>query len=131
MSSCDKPDEYAEAGDDQELPQGGAEQSELSDQVATESKEDAEAGTSESLLQHIASLKQQQDAARKERKKLARDLKKAQRKRRRLKARARQLSNADLMEVLSMRNYEAATSSAGPSKKTADPSQSSSKKLKT
>ena len=56
-----------------------------------------------SLLEHIAELQQRQRQAKEERKKLAKDLRNAQRRRRRLRAKARQLSNNDLLTVLTMR----------------------------
>ena len=55
------------------------------------------------LLAHIASLRAQQELAREERLKLAKELKNATRRKRRLQRKARQLSNAELLQVLEMR----------------------------
>lgn len=51
----------------------------------------------------IVRLKQEQERAREERKRVANQLRNAQKKRRRLKSRARQLSNDDLLAVLLLR----------------------------
>lgn len=59
------------------------------------------------LLKEIESLKQAQTEARKARQKLARDLRNAQRRKRRLKVKARMLSNDDLVAVLMMRKEAA------------------------
>lgn len=90
-----------------------------------------ETSGSQTLLEHIADLKNQQAAARAERKKLAKDLRNAQRRRRRLKAKARQLSNNDLLTVLTMRTVESgAASSTEKPEKPASASSTSSKKTK-
>ena len=60
-----------------------------------------------SLAQKIENLKKQQAEQRQERQKLAQELKNAQRKRRRLKERARGLSDADLATVIALRASEA------------------------
>ena len=57
-----------------------------------------------SLLKQIENLKQQQALGRAARQRIARELRNAQRRKRRLKARARQLSNDDLVTVLLMRS---------------------------
>ena len=56
-----------------------------------------------SLTQQIEALKLQQKAARDARKVMAKSLKNAQKRKRRLQGRARQLSNDDLVAVLTMR----------------------------
>jgi molecular chaperone GrpE (heat shock protein) len=56
------------------------------------------------LVKQIDDLKKQQAQARAERQKISRELRNAQRRKRRLKARARQLSNDDLVTVLLMRS---------------------------
>ena len=56
-----------------------------------------------SLNGSIVALREEQTRMKDERKKLAKELKNAQRRKRRLKGRARQLSNEDLLAVLLMR----------------------------
>jgi molecular chaperone GrpE (heat shock protein) len=68
---------------------------------------------SQNLLSVISELKAEQKRMRDEKKALSKDLKNAQRKKRRLQARARQLSNDDLLTVLLMRDSNAAESEAG------------------
>lgn len=60
----------------------------------------------EPLLKKIERLKTEQTAMRKRRKELTKDLKNAEKRRTRLRKRARQLSDADLREVLEMRRPE-------------------------
>ena len=62
------------------------------------------------LLNHIADLRRQQKEARDARAKLSKELKNATRKKKRLQRKARQLSNQDLLQVLSMREASAAAS---------------------
>lgn len=69
------------------------------------------AGNDGGLLAQINELKKQQAEARKMRQKLARDLRNALRRKRRLKSKARMLSNDDLVAVLLMRKEN----SPGPS----------------
>jgi transcription initiation factor IIF auxiliary subunit len=59
-----------------------------------------------SLLGSIASLKEQQKAIREQRKANAKSLKNAQRRKTRLKRKARELSNDDLLQVLTMREED-------------------------
>jgi len=59
--------------------------------------------TTHGLLAQIQKLKQDQADARKVRQKIAKDLRNAQRRKRRLKTRARMLTNDDLVAVLLMR----------------------------
>ena len=60
-----------------------------------------------SLSEKIAEMKKVQLRMREERKRAAKELKNAQRKKRRLKSRARQLSNDDLLAVLMLRQEQA------------------------
>ena len=60
-----------------------------------------------SLSTKIEEMKRQQAIMRAERKRAAKDLKNAQRRKRRLKGKARQLSNEDLLAVLLMRQEQA------------------------
>ena len=57
-----------------------------------------------SITQQIADLKVEQAAVRNARARVQKDLKNAQRRKRRLKARVRQLTNEDLVAVMIMRN---------------------------
>ena len=61
------------------------------------------------VYQHIQALRTSQSELRAQRKLVAKELKNAQKRRRRLKARARQLSNDDLLAVLLMRKDDMAT----------------------
>lgn len=65
-----------------------------------------------SLLESIRVMKEQQSAMRLERKNLTRVLKNAVKRRNRLKKRARQLTDEDLLEVIQMRRYTAAEDAA-------------------
>ena len=65
-----------------------------------------------SILDDITALKAQQRKLREEKKALARDLRNAERRRSRLKKRAKALSDADLLAVISLRNHEKALGSA-------------------
>ena len=68
-------------------------------------------GKDESLMKTIEALRAKQKAQRAERQAITKQLKNAQQRKRRLKARARQLSNEDLMAVLLMREEAAASAS--------------------
>lgn len=68
--------------------------------------------TTHGLLAQIQKLKQDQADARKVRQKIAKDLRNAQRRKRRLKTRARMLTNDDLVAVLLMRQESGATEAA-------------------
>ena len=57
----------------------------------------------------IRALKAEQDTLRAERKRVAKELKSAERRKSRLKKRARQLSDGDLLLVMALRKDEAAT----------------------
>lgn len=70
----------------------------------------------EGLLSSIDRLKREQKAMKEQKKKLTKDLRNAEKRRSRLKKRARQLSDTDLVAVLQMRGAVApgtASSSAG------------------
>ena len=68
--------------------------------------------TTHGLLAQIQKLKQDQADARKVRQKIAKDLRNAQRRKRRLKTRARMLTNDDLVAVLLMRQKSGAAEDA-------------------
>ena len=61
-----------------------------------------------SLADSILALREEQLRVRADRKRAQKDLKNAQRRKRRLKGKARQLTNTDLLEVLLMRQSEKA-----------------------
>ena len=63
-----------------------------------------------SMLEEIAQLKKQQKEAKDAKLALGKQLRNAERRRKRLKTRASKLSDADLLAVISMRNYEKAVS---------------------
>ena len=58
------------------------------------------------MLEEIAQLKQKQKEAKDAKKAVGKELRNAERRRKRLKSRAKQLSNADLLAVISLRNHE-------------------------
>ena len=61
-----------------------------------------------SLADSIMALREEQEKLRADRKRVQKDLKNAQRRKRRLKGKARQLTNTDLLEVLLMRQADKA-----------------------
>ena len=61
-----------------------------------------------SLADSIMALREEQEKLRTDRKRVQKDLKNAQRRKRRLKGKARQLTNTDLLEVLLMRQADKA-----------------------
>ena len=65
-----------------------------------------------SLADSIMALREEQEKLRADRKRVHQDLKNAQRRKRRLKGKARQLTNTDLLEVLLMRQAEKAEPSS-------------------
>ena len=71
-------------------------------------KEPATAGSDagKSMLEEIAQLKKQQKEAKDARAAVAKQLRNAERRRKRLKQRASSLSDADLLAVISLRNHE-------------------------
>ena len=77
------------------------------------------------LMKHIKSLREEKNRLRDERAKIARDLKNAERKKMRLRHKARQLSETDLIAVLQMRALAKASASATPTKPSAATSSSS------
>ena len=60
------------------------------------------------LLDEITALKEQQKKAKEEKKAITKELRNAHRRRQRLKKRAKALSDADLLAVISLRNHEKA-----------------------
>ena len=65
-------------------------------------------GTAESMLDEIQALKAKQKEAREAKKKISKDLRNAERRRQRLKKRAKALSDADLLAVMTLRQHEKA-----------------------
>ena len=80
------------------------------------------------LLDTITRLKKEQAAAQDMRKALRTELKNAQRRRSRLKHRARQLSDKDLMDVLQMRGMKDTTRTPAAAKQSAQAQSSAEKK---
>ena len=74
-----------------------------------------------SLNSAIGDLKGEQQRLKNDRKRLAKELKNAQRRKRRLKGKARQLSNEDLLAVLLMREEGAAAASSNAGSSTDGP----------
>ena len=72
----------------------------------TAGERDAVADVGKSMLEEIAALKQKQKEARDAKVLAQRQLHNAERRRSRLKKRARMLSDGDLLAVISMRNHE-------------------------
>jgi molecular chaperone GrpE (heat shock protein) len=68
----------------------------------------------EQLGDAIKRLKAEQDAVRADRKRVTKELKNAQKRKQRLKKRAKQLSNEDLVSVLQLRAAEKPAGSATP-----------------
>ena len=80
----------------------------LARELATAAEEVKE----QSLMQTITELKAKQKAQKNERQAIQKQFKNAQQRKRRLKARARQLSNEDLMAVMLMREEQASASAS-------------------
>jgi hypothetical protein len=80
-----------------------------------------EPSANESLLDSIGRLKEQQAALRAERKKVAKDLRNAERRKNRLKRKARQLTDADLLQVMQMRTAKPTPSAKAPKAAATDP----------
>ena len=74
----------------------------------------------ENLCKQIADLKAEQIANRIARAKVQKDLKNAQRRRRRLKTKVRQLTNEDLLAVMVMRSEDRGEAAAGAALAAAD-----------
>lgn len=83
---------------------------EITAAIATAAK--AKIGKGEQLISTIARLKAEQAQLKSERAKVSKDLKNAQKRKLRLRSRARQLTDADLLEVLQMRAFVTAKSSS-------------------
>ena len=81
---------------------------------------DVEEGDGEFLLKSIDRLKDEQAKLRAEKKKVAKDLRNAEKKRSRLKKRARQLSDVDLVTVLQIRKSMTAGKSSDVQAKDAE-----------
>lgn len=77
-------------------------------------------GTGSELLDTIGRLKKQQRDMKAERKRLASELRNAQKRRARLRFKAKQLSDQDLLDVLKMRASGASSSSASSGSATVD-----------
>ena len=77
-----------------------------SDLTATNEEEVTAKGRS--IVEEINALKAEQKAAREQKKKISKDLRNAEKRRQRLKKRAKQLSDADLVAVMSLRVHEKA-----------------------
>ena len=78
------------------------------------------------LIDHIEELRAEQRRARAQRQEISRELRNAQRRKRRLEGRARQLSNDDLLTVLRMRDDTAAAAFSDAATPTASTSSGSS-----
>ena len=76
---------------------------------------------SEALLQSITRLKAEQKAMREAKKNVTKSLRNAEKRRARLKKRARQLSDVDLVAVLQMRGVSGSSSSSTPSSASGTP----------
>ena len=74
--------------------------------TAAEQQPAAAADLGKSMLQEIAQLKKQQKEAKDAKVALGKQLRNAERRRKRLKQRAKQLSDSDLLAVISLRNHE-------------------------
>jgi len=80
----------------------------------------------EPLTTHIKRLREEKNRLRDERKKLQRALKNAERKKARLRHKARQLSESDLLAVIQLRNLDKEVQSARKAaRRTAEPSAAS------
>ena len=74
----------------------------------------------QSLLTDISMLKEQQRKLRETKKALTRDLRNAERRRSRLKKKAKQLSDADLIAVISLRKHEKTMGASAPAEDESD-----------
>lgn len=81
--------------------------------TAAEQQPAAAADLGKSMLQEIAQLKKQQKEAKDAKVALGKQLRNAERRRKRLKKRASKLSDTDLLAVISMRNHEKAVGGKG------------------
>lgn len=80
------------------------------------------------MAARIAKLKAEQNALIEQKKRTSKDLKNAERKRRRLKAKARTLSHDDLLQLLQMRSDGSTENSTGSSSSDKKPTKSSGSK---
>ena len=106
-------------GDDGvEIAAAAEEEATRSDAVAVRSEPTAASSSGQpidpgkSILEDITALKAQKKKLRDQKAALARDLRNAERRRSRLKKRAKALSDADLLAVISLRNHEKALGAA-------------------
>ena len=81
--------------------------------TAAEQQPAAAADLGKSMLEEIAQLKKQQKEAKDAKVALGKQLRNAERRRKRLKKRASKLSDTDLLAVISMRNHEKAVGGKG------------------
>ena len=81
--------------------------------TAAEQQPAAAADLGKSMLEEIAQLKKQQKEAKDAKVALGKQLRNAERRRKRLKKRASKLSDADLLAVISLRNHEKAVGGQG------------------
>lgn len=77
-----------------------------SNDLTAAAEEGAVTAKGKSIVDEINALKAEQKAARDQKKKITRDLRNAEKRRQRLKKRAKQLSDADLIAVMSLRVHE-------------------------
>ena len=94
----------------------------------TDKSDDSAVKAGETLAARIAKLKAEQNALIEQKKRTSKDLKNAERKRRRLKAKARTLSHDDLLQLLQMRSDGSAENSSGSSSSDKKPTKSSGSK---
>ena len=81
--------------------------------TAAEQQPAAVSDLGKSMLEEIAQLKKQQKDAKEAKLVLGKQLRNAERRRKRLKKRASKLSDADLLAVISLRNHEKAVGGQG------------------
>ena len=92
------------------------------EQEQQQQKKQQQNGSEGELLAMIGRLKDEQAGLRAQRKKVQLDLKKAERRRSRLKNKARQLTDTDLLTVLQMRESKKTEDQTGNDKKATVPS---------
>ena len=92
------------------------------EQQQQQHKQQQNGGDGGELLSMIGRLKEEQAGLRAQRKKVQLDLKKAERRRSRLKNKARQLTDTDLLTVLQMRESKKTEDQTGNDKKATVPS---------
>jgi len=94
----------------------------------TDKSDDSAVKAGETLAARIAKLKAEQNALIEQKKRTSKDLKNAERKRRRLKVKARTLSHDDLLQLLQMRSDGSAENTTGSSSSDKKPTKSSGSK---